>query len=310
MKRAAPLARKRAAHSAEHFGPERDFWWNDDFLALTARRLELRRVRRVLDVGSGVGHWGRVLLPHVHPDARLVGVDPESRWVSRARALATARGLGARTEYLRATAETLPFPDGEFDLVTCQTVLIHVAEPARAIAEMVRVTRPGGRLLLVEPNNVAASLIAGSTTFDAPTDERLDLVRLQLVCERGKSALGEGNDSLGDIVPGLLLRAGVVDVDVTLSDRATPLVPPYRTPDQRAARAQILRWARTGYWLWRRDDAYRYFVAGGGTPAEFDRCWEIAQRTLANTARDLRARTYHTAGGGVVYLISARRAKP
>ena len=49
-------------HSAAYFGPERDFWWNVDHLALMASRRKLEDVRSVLDVGCGVGHWGTLLV--------------------------------------------------------------------------------------------------------------------------------------------------------------------------------------------------------------------------------------------------------
>src|SRR6516225_8245609 len=49
------------SHSAEYFGDTRDYWWNLDFLELIGKRLSFDRVQDVLDVGSGVGHWGQLL---------------------------------------------------------------------------------------------------------------------------------------------------------------------------------------------------------------------------------------------------------
>ncbi len=48
-------------HSAEYFGETRDHWWHDDFIEMIAKRWRLESVRSILDVGCGVGHWGRVL---------------------------------------------------------------------------------------------------------------------------------------------------------------------------------------------------------------------------------------------------------
>ena len=56
-----------------------------------------------------------------------------------------------RFRYRVADAKTLPFPDASFDLVTCQTLLIHLADPSAVIAEMARVARPGGLVLAAEP---------------------------------------------------------------------------------------------------------------------------------------------------------------
>ena len=87
-------------HSAEYFGDQRDFWWNRDFVELMARRWQLSQARSVLEVGSGVGHWSRVLAPSLAPEAKLVGVEREPKWVAEATARAQAHGLGVNVEKL------------------------------------------------------------------------------------------------------------------------------------------------------------------------------------------------------------------
>src|SRR4051812_14125023 len=132
-------------HSAAFFGPERDFWWNHDHLRLIAQRRGLASVRSVLDVGSGVGHWGRLVASLVAPGATVAGVEREPEWVAEATRRAAA---DPRFSYREGVAEALPFADGTFDLVTCQTVLIHVADPRAVIREMLRVAKPGGQLVV------------------------------------------------------------------------------------------------------------------------------------------------------------------
>src|SRR5947209_228686 len=105
-------------HSWEFFGPERDHWWNRDYLALIAARLELDGVHSVLDVGCGIGHWGRALGSVLHPDVSFVGLDREPRWLARAAEIAEECGLGDRFRYAEGVAQELPFPDESFDLVT------------------------------------------------------------------------------------------------------------------------------------------------------------------------------------------------
>jgi SAM-dependent methyltransferase len=297
----------KSPHSAEYLGIERDFWWNEDFVSLTAQRLRLKQVRSVLDVGCGLGHWGLKLLPHLRSGARLTGLDREPVWIKDAKRIASRAGLGRRTHFQVGSADSLPFDDFSFDLVTCQTLLIHVADPMRVISEMLRVTRVGGQVLLVEPNNLAAAFVYGSTTFALPWADRLKLAKLQAICETGKASVGEGNDSFGDLVPGKLSAAGGNNVKVYLSDCASPLIPPYEGPAQQAVRNQILDWARRGYWLWEKRKAKQYFLAGGGSAADFDDCWSLAIANLRNVARDIRASVYHGAGGGIMYMTSATR---
>jgi SAM-dependent methyltransferase len=289
-------------HSEDWFGDERDHWWNQDFLALMARRWRLDRVKRVLDVGCGQGHWGRALLPHL-PRASLTGIDPEPEWVTRAGEL--ARGLPAT--YQIGTAERVPFPDGSFDLVTCQTVLIHLRDVPVALAELVRVLAPGGLLAVAEPNNLCSSLIGSSTRHADPLDRTLALARFHALCERGKATLGEGYDSIGDLLPGLFSAAGLEDVRVYLADRPSPLVPPYADEAQRAACVQLDGFVARDLWTWPEAQARRYFVGGGGAEAEFPTLWRLALDTQRRDAEAIHAGTLHTAGGGVTYLVSGRK---
>src|SRR5215813_1520039 len=146
------------SHSAEYFGDTRDYWWNLDFLELMSKRLSLDCVQDVLDVGCGVGHWGQLLANVIPSSARIQGVDREPRWVEKAAERAAARGFADRFNYQVAVAEKLPFADASFDLVTCQTVLIHMPDPGAVVDEMVRVARPGGLILAAEPNNITGAL--------------------------------------------------------------------------------------------------------------------------------------------------------
>src|SRR5689334_467917 len=174
-------------HSEAYFGETRDWWWNRDYLSIVAQRLRFSEAKAVLDVGAGVGHWGRILSHFLPEGARVIGVDREEAWVKEASARAPRAGVSF--EYRLGTAERLPFPDSSFDIVTCQTLLIHVRDPLDVIREMLRVTRAGGLVLLVEPNNLSASLGSGTALFERPVAELVELVRLQLTCERGKAAL-------------------------------------------------------------------------------------------------------------------------
>ncbi|APR84541.1 SAM-dependent methyltransferase [Minicystis rosea] len=294
-------------HSAEYFGEQRDFWWNQDYVALLARRFGLDGVRMALDVGCGVGHWSRVLLPHLSAEARLFGIDREEAWVKEAAARAAQKGYGERTSYRLGEAEKIPFHDDTFDLVTCQTVLIHVRDPRAVIREMMRVTKPGGLVLMAEPNNMAGALVLWNTQFSAPIAGILDAVRLYLTCTRGKESLGLGNDSIGELVPGYASEIGLTDVQVYLNDRPSPLFPPYAGRAQEVLRQQVLDWDERDFLVWSYDETARYFVAGGGREEEFDALWKAARAASREAAAALREGRAHQAGGTIGYVIGGRK---
>jgi SAM-dependent methyltransferase len=295
------------SHSAEYFGDTRDYWWNRDFLELMAKRLSFDRVSEILDVGCGVGHWGQLLLNVLPSGARVQGVDPDPYWVEQATARALARGLADRFAYQVAVAEHVPFANESFDLVTCQTVLIHVANPGAVVDEMIRVARPGGLVLAAEPNNITGALILDSLSFHSSVDDLIACVRLKLVCERGKAALGEGNNSIGDLVPGLFAERGLVDVRVYLNDKTNVLIPPYDTPEQRALLEESCDTTNRDFWAWSRKDTHRYFLAGGGHEKEFAELWSVAMGDSDKFKRAVADRTYSSSGAAIQYLVAGRK---
>lgn len=297
---------EKPPHSAEYFGEARDFWWNGDFLALMAERWKLSQARSILDAGCGIGHWGRALAPFLSPEAVLVGVDREPAWIKKATEIAKAKGL-SRFSYRQGDANSLPFGDAQFDLVTCQTLLLHVPDPRATLREFLRVLKPGGLLAVSEPNNLANSLVRDSENFDGDIDVLMDAVRFQALCERGKAASGRGNDSIGDLIPGMMNEAGLVNLQVYLSDKATLTLPRQSTPDQAAARAQTEDWLARGLWIWDKAETETYFRAGGGDPAEFEKLWTNVmdhQRRSLSAAKEQRL---SAVAAGLQYLISGRK---
>jgi SAM-dependent methyltransferase len=174
----------------------------------------------VLDIGCGTGAVARQILGEI-PGIRLLGVDidlaslrfardgqpalpqeprddvsggPSSTWGASQDSAAEVEGLAA------GDAHVLPFGDGSFDAVFFHFVLLWLAEPARALAEAARVTRPGGHVIAIaEPDHGAR--------IDAP-DALEALGRLQTESLRRQGA----DVRFGRKLPDLLAAAGLADV--------------------------------------------------------------------------------------------------
>ena len=99
---------------------------------------------RVVEVGSGTGVVARDLAALVGPRGRVVAADVSSTLTAVARRLARRSAVRDRLDFLVADGARLPLGADRFDAAVAVTVLLHVEEPAALVAEMVRVTRPGG----------------------------------------------------------------------------------------------------------------------------------------------------------------------
>jgi ubiquinone/menaquinone biosynthesis C-methylase UbiE len=97
---------------------------------------------RALDSGCGAGALAFALAPHVR---EVVGVDTSTALLAAGRADAPPN-----VTLVEGDATALPFEIGEFDLAGCARVLHHVRRPELVVSELTRVTRPGGRILVVD----------------------------------------------------------------------------------------------------------------------------------------------------------------
>jgi len=104
--------------------------------------------RCILDVASGVGQDALALQAR---GARVVGAEPSRRMIGLAE-LQAAKGGGAVPHWVRSWSDGLPFADASFDAALCKGALDHFDRPELAVAEMARVVRPGGRVVLAIAN--------------------------------------------------------------------------------------------------------------------------------------------------------------
>lgn len=303
--------RPRQPHSVECFGAQRDFWWNRDFLDLMATRWRLSEASSMADIGCGLGHWSRLLYGYLRPPARLAGVDREARWIAEApqhfhRAYPNVDP--ALISFLQSDAAKLPLPDNSFDVVTCQTLLMHLPKPQDTLREMLRILRPGGIIICVEPNNFWNYLSYTSLTEHEPVDVLVRRFEFWLRQHRGRIADGRGNHSIGDLLPGLFAKLGLREINVHQADRPATLIPPYDSPAQKALIEQEQQWHKSATGPWDKEDLRQLVKLGGGTDDFFEKAFANIVENFHGEQHAIAMGDFHAGGGGINYLVSGRKS--
>jgi SAM-dependent methyltransferase len=109
-------------------------------------RLQPKPGERILDLATGTG-WGSRVIAQRFPGVRVTGADIADQMLEHARAAAAQSKLDI--DYRHADAEGLPFADGEFDALVSTFGVMFASKPEAAAAEIARVVKPGGRVVLV-----------------------------------------------------------------------------------------------------------------------------------------------------------------
>ena len=288
----------------------RDFWWNDDFLLLMQRRLNLVEVKTALDVGCGMGHWTRRIYPLLARDVEITGVDIDERFLEEARVMTDEAPLDlnpGKIKFQKTDAYEIPFGDETFDLVTCQTLLMHLKDPERTIAEMLRVLKPGGRLLLAEPNNYANIVRANTAQEELSIEERIDIVRLYAMVEEGKKRLGMGNMGVCSYLSKMLKSLGCEGVEVYRNDKVFYLSVPY-TREQEVLATHLREFTENDYfYIFPPESARMFFEAVSTDESLYTRLIETSRKLNAIYKRQIDTKSLEGTFGGEMLVTVGRK---
>jgi SAM-dependent methyltransferase len=195
----------------------------------------------VLDLGCGPLGVLDLLAERVGPGSRVVGIDREDRYLAMAERSLRERGVDG-VELIGADATDTGLPDGCADVVHERLLLVNVPRPADVVTEMVRLTRPGGRVAVQDVDWISWTCVPAHPDWPRLT--------------AAAAAAWSGDVHIGRRLPALLREAGLVDVGVQAHTRVFRPGDPYHH--------LLLRFA----------EIHRERIVEGGalTAAELDAC--------------------------------------
>jgi len=128
----------------------------------------LRPGQHALDIAAGTGDLTALMAKRVGPTGSVTVSDINGNMLGVGRERLTDRGIIGNVRYVQANAETLPFPDNSFDCITIGFGLRNVTDKDKALRDMHRILKPGGKLLVLEfskPNVPGLSTIYDTYSF-------------------------------------------------------------------------------------------------------------------------------------------------
>lgn len=214
-----PLERQRLQRQADELG------------ALSSELLDHTRLGAgdsAIDLGCGPRGVLDLLAARVGPAGRVMGLDFDAASVALAEAFALERGL-SNVQVMRGDAGNTGLPDSSFDAVHARTLLINVPDPAAVVTEMVRLTRPGGVVVAMEPDI--------PLTVCYPRLEEWE--RMSQLFEQSYARDG-ADPAIGRRLDELFRNAGLVEIGTEAHMTVFPL-----GHSRRAVRAELFRTLRS-----------------------------------------------------------------
>jgi ubiquinone/menaquinone biosynthesis C-methylase UbiE len=232
---------------------------------LRASAIELLGVRlghHVVDVGCGIGDLARAIAGRVGSTGRVVGIDHSQVMLDEARR--RLRSTTVPVELLAQDATELTVASYTFDAAVCERVFQHLAAPERAMAELVRITRPGGRVVVID-TDWGMHAIHGA-------DARLTEVIVDAWSRNAANGLA-GRRLSALFADARMRERAIVAETITSTDPLQPLRPPFTAMAAVAVGAGAVNAADAERWLCQ--------LAGAGARGQF--FWAVTLFAVAGT---------------------------
>jgi|GEM_PF-350321 len=300
-----------------HIIDQRKFLWEPDYVALLAKWVGFKHGQTVVDVGCGLGYLGTLYWQYFGKGGKYCGVDVSPKLITQAKKMSKDWAKGGKTEFKVGDAYKLPYPDNYADVVMCQTLLMHLAEPQKAVNEMYRILKPGGAILCKEPDNLSVSLQHAVTSMpEFKLEEELFLHKVSYIINRGRAALGLGNYNTAPFVPLWLKETGFREIDARMNSYPVMGIPPYDTPKQeqsRINREKDILVSEAPREKRKRARAFKkMFMAGGGSKGDYNKYLAFNKRNKPREKiykKQIKERSYYFFAGNMFFAIKGSKPK-
>jgi len=287
---------------------QRKFAWAEDTLDKLAVWMDLKPGLTVVDVGCGLGFLGYTFWPYFGAGGQYLGIDLSLKLLKDTVQAAAEWGENGNKYFLSGDSYHLPLADNCADRVVCQTLLMHLEKPQSTLAEMVRITKPGGRVTCFEPDNLSSMLKKRYSSIpELDLEDYLLCAKVILISYQGAVKLGRGDNSIGPKIPQMMSELGMQDIKARINDRVFLMVPPYADEKQQHSYENVKKNMSDQRYYFQLERTKEEFLAGGGDPDDFIRYEEIGDELRPIIVQQLENKEFFSCGCHDMYVISGRK---
>lgn len=271
MKYRHPVNYRSAKVRREVLVRQRRGIWTPEQVESLARHFSLKPGMKLLDAGCGFGYamraWGRFCMP----GGELTGLDRDRKLLIQAARFCSKEGLGEAARFVAGDVYSLPFRDNSFHASLAHVVFCHLAEPQKALDEMIRVTRRGGCIAVFDNAWTGGPGLNWNNWYEPSVAERLARDEVSIRMTAGRRAVGFGGWSVGCHLPSWMEARGLRNVGARANERVVWIAPPYRSPEQQTVLQNMKeRLREKGTYRVDKSDVEQ-MRAGGLSRAKYDR---------------------------------------
>jgi ubiquinone/menaquinone biosynthesis C-methylase UbiE len=284
--------------------------WQEDDIERHAGWMDLRPGMVTVDIGCGLGFLGYTYWKYFGKGGRYIGIDLSSELLKDGSEAAKSWAVEGEVKFIAADAYKLPFNDNFADWVICQTLMIHLEQPRAALSEMKRITKPGGLITCIEPDNLSPGLVrACSSLPEYDLETQLLLYKVNLIAAKGRIKLGLGDLGVAPLIPHMLGELKIEDIDIRVRDRVPFVEPPYKSSEQQRTIENMKKYLLDDESFKNQaEESKRQFLAGGGDPKEFDRFLELGDKQRKIQMKQIENKEFFICRAYPIYIIKGRKS--
>ncbi len=283
--------------------------WTPEEIERYAKWLDLTPGMTAIDVGCGLGYLGYTYWKYFGTGGHYIGIDIRPNLLKDANETAETWAVDGMAGFVTGDVYNFPLPDSTADLVECQVLMIHLEKPKLALSEMIRILKPGGLILCIEPDNLTPTLVrAFSSLPEYDIETQLLMHKVNLIANKGRIKMGRGDKGIAPEIPHMLHELGIDDIDIRVRESVPFMEPPYKTERQQETVKNMKKYLLSEEdFNARTEEQKEEFLTGGGDPAEFSRILEIGNKQRKTQLRQIENNEFYICRAYPVYLIKGRK---